>query len=91
MLTQPHRDLFPRECYADYYYNVQNGVVDYDEFAKGGDPENTNSGTLTRLNLRVMRRGKVPKVDAFLDTLVGSAIFPAFEQIILPSLGKRCF
>ena len=58
------RDLFPRECYDEFYYNIDNGVADYNEFVKGNSDKLVKSHQRNGPQLRVMRRGRVAKVDA---------------------------
>jgi hypothetical protein len=86
------RDLFPRECYDEYHYNIENGVVDYNEFAKGNSNELAKDYQRKVPQLRVMKRGRIAKVDAFLDALVcANGIFRFFLIDSNPcTAGKWC-
>jgi hypothetical protein len=70
------RDLWPQASYSEYIYDFDKGVVPYEDFvehstsyeqsrASHNQPRNKHE-----LHLRVMKRGRDDKVDAFLDTLV---------------------
>jgi hypothetical protein len=85
-----NRDLFPRECYDEFYYNIDKGVVDYNEFVKGNNGKLVKNHQRNGPQLRVMKRGRVAKVDAFLDALVcarGVLLYPWLS--LIHSAGKR--